>query len=111
MANNKLNFDKKMECRICDELNEKNSNYESRMTLRLSRWLEVAELLAGKTATGKENAKISPTFIKYSKSFFVRFSIPTKVSIFSREEKLLFPLVFTIFSITLIPTPLIPDKP
>ena len=39
MANNKLRITKKLEARIAAELNEKIANYESRMTLRLSRWL------------------------------------------------------------------------
>ena len=60
MANKRMKIGKRLAKKICDELNSKIENYESRMTLRLSRWLEVAELYSGKTATGRENSKISP---------------------------------------------------
>lgn len=43
-----------------DEILEKRDNYESRMSNRLARWTEIAELYLGKTYTGKDNFAVSP---------------------------------------------------
>ena len=45
---------------ITYEINEKITNYESRMSKRLIRWVETAELYAGKTSITRENSKLSP---------------------------------------------------
>ena len=45
---------------IIEEINEKITHYESRMARRLYHWVETAELYAGKTATSRENSKLSP---------------------------------------------------
>lgn len=45
--------------KIVTEITGKIDNYEKRMTNRLARWVEAAELYSGKTATTRENSKIS----------------------------------------------------
>ena len=45
---------------ILGEILEKRNAYEARMTTRLARWVEIAELFCGKTSTSKENSKNSP---------------------------------------------------
>jgi hypothetical protein len=46
--------------KIIQEVIEKVNDYEGRMSSRLTRWVEIAELYSGKTATQKENSKLSP---------------------------------------------------
>ena len=60
MSNQTYVPDDKKEYQICSEINEKVNTYESRMTNRLARWVEYAELYCGKTATSHENSKLSP---------------------------------------------------
>jgi hypothetical protein len=45
---------------IREEILQKIEIYESRMTNRLARWVEAAELYCGKTQTSKDNSKNSP---------------------------------------------------
>lgn len=58
--NQSITPDEKRASKIIEEVLSKVSNYESRMTTRLARWTEVAELYIGKTATSKDNSKLSP---------------------------------------------------
>lgn len=53
---------------IVEEVLSKVYNYESRMTHRLTRWVEAAELYSGRTATAKENSKTSPNSAELFKS-------------------------------------------
>ena len=46
--------------KICDEIAGKSNAYESKMSTRLARWVECAELYCGKTSTMRENSKLSP---------------------------------------------------
>lgn len=45
---------------VIKEIEEKAGTYENRMITRLQRWNEAAELYMGRTATQKENSKLSP---------------------------------------------------
>ena len=60
MANKNYNPSQEESHEICDEILGKIGSYESRMTTRLARWIEIAELYCNKTATQKENSKNSP---------------------------------------------------
>lgn len=60
MANIKITPSTAKAEEIREEINEKIQHYESRMTYRLQRWTEAAELWGGNTYTQRENSKISP---------------------------------------------------
>lgn len=60
MANQRIKLNEKQKKMIADEIIGKVNFYEQRMTTRLARWVEIAELYCGKTATQKENSKNSP---------------------------------------------------
>ena len=53
---------------IADEVMQKIKDYESKMTYRLSRWVEAAELYQGKTSTANTNSRISSNSAELFKS-------------------------------------------
>ena len=53
---------------IAAEVIEKIKNYESKMTYRLSRWVEAAELYQGKSSTAGQNSRISSNSAELFKS-------------------------------------------
>ena len=61
-------FNEKQKHDIADEVISKIKNYESKMTTRLSRWVEAAELYQGKSATTATNSKISSNSAELFKS-------------------------------------------
>jgi len=58
--NRKIKLSEKEKNLVVNEILEKVKFYEQKMTTRLARWVEIAELYCGKTATQKENSKNSP---------------------------------------------------
>ncbi len=62
----KPNFD--MTKKIVEEINSKIQNYEGRMSQRLSRWTDAAELYSCRTSTSKENSKVSSNSVELFKS-------------------------------------------
>lgn len=60
MSNRPITFDAKMQVKVCDEVREKTSHYESRMSNRLNLWVEAASLYTGKSFTQSENSKLCP---------------------------------------------------
>jgi hypothetical protein len=60
MSNKTFRPTAEKKAKICQEVIGKITNYEARMTNRLARWVEYAELYCGKTSTLKENSKNSP---------------------------------------------------
>ena len=68
MANENINPGEKKAKLIVEEVLSKIGTYESRMTTRLARWIEAAELYCGKTATSKENSVLSHNSAELFKS-------------------------------------------
>lgn len=68
MANKTLNPSLKLQKLICDEITGKINSYEGRMSMRLARWVEAAELLQGKTSTQRENSRLSPNSVELYKA-------------------------------------------
>jgi len=60
MSNKKFTPDVSKANSVINEINGKIQAYEQRMTTRLARWVEIAELYCGKTGTQKENSRLSP---------------------------------------------------
>jgi hypothetical protein len=54
--------------KIVEEIRNKKSSYEGRMSNRLGRWTEISEYFHGKTYTEQKNAKISPNSAEMYKS-------------------------------------------
>jgi len=60
MSNKNYNPSSEESNKIVTEINGKIGAYDSRMTTRLARWVEIAEYYCNKTATQHENSKNSP---------------------------------------------------
>lgn len=59
MSNKPIKVNSETAHEICSEIQQKISNYESRMMTRLSRWVEVSSLYCGKSFTSGDNKKPS----------------------------------------------------
>ena len=68
MANETIRLSEKQAYKVSEEILEKVKTYESRMSYRLARWVEAAELYSGKTATNKENSRLSHNSAELLKS-------------------------------------------
>jgi len=58
--NGKIKLNEKDKNKVLNEILSKINFYETRMTYRLARWTEIAEIYSGRTATTGENRKVSP---------------------------------------------------
>ena len=68
MANEPIKLSEKQAYKVTDEVMSKVNTYESRMAYRLARWVEAAEMYSGRSATSKENARLSPNSAELLKS-------------------------------------------
>lgn len=68
MANEQIKLSEKQSYKVSEEIQEKVKAYESRMAYRLARWVEAAEMYSGKTATSRENSRLSPNSAELLKS-------------------------------------------
>ena len=68
MSNKTFKPSAKLAKAICNEIAEKSNNYEAKMSYRLARWVEIAELMQGKTKTSGDNLRLSPNSAELYKS-------------------------------------------